>query len=55
MPEERKRGFHALEQRIHQMEEEDAKGESAGRSAPGQPGEKQPRQEPPGGRPLREK
>lgn len=25
MPEQKKRGFHALEERIHQIEEEDAK------------------------------
>ncbi len=27
MPEQKKRGFHALEQRIHEMEAEDAKRE----------------------------
>jgi len=45
MAEQKKRGFHALEQRIHEMEEKDAKGdESSGErraDAPrGEPGEK---------------
>jgi len=44
MADQKKRGFHALEQRIHQIEEEDAKGEGSGErraDAPrGEPGEK---------------
>ncbi len=38
MAEQKKRGFHALEQRIHEMEEEDAKQQGQGRVA-GQQGE----------------
>ncbi len=38
MAEQKKGGFHALEQRIHQMEEEDAKKEAAAKA----PEEKKP-------------
>jgi hypothetical protein len=45
MAEQKKRGFHALEQRIHQLEEEDAKqqassGERRADAPQGQPSEK---------------
>jgi len=43
MAEERKRGFHGLEQRIHEMEEEDAKREKA---TSGQRDEGSPRTQP---------
>lgn len=44
MAEQKKRGFHALEQRIHQMEEEDSKKQQHA-NAP-QQGQQPPRSEP---------
>jgi len=44
MAEQKKRGFHALEQRIHQMEEEDAAKKPAATEQPQQP--QAPRVEP---------
>jgi len=51
MAELKKRGFHALEQRIHEMEEEDAKQQSTTQGTAGKveapaAGSTKPRQEP---------
>ncbi len=37
MPEKRKRGFHALEQRIHEIEDEDRKRDEAAAAGAGTP------------------
>jgi hypothetical protein len=49
MAEEKKRGFHALEERIHQLEEEDTKAARESAPKPQEPtrGDGQPERRPP--------